>query len=401
MRILIVDKDSATVNFLQFELKKAGFEVSAASGGKEGMILAWRDRPHAIIIDPTFTDMPVAEFVQKLRGDARTSNRILIAFSSLRDPQEIQHTIELGFNQYYTKEGDALPMLLKSLSELSERKVEDQHVTDRPSRPRADMKTKEGRLVVFLSAKGGTGTSSMCANIAASLAQIDKGASIAVVDLVLPMGSIASLVGYEGPLNVVEATRMTISEATPAYFQDAMPKIGAWGFQLLAGSPDPGEANDLDPSRIPVILNSIRQSFDYLFVDIGRSLSRITLPIILVADQVLLVMSTDKAAIDLTLKTIKYLESKGLEREQLYPLINRAVGLEGLSKSETEKTIGMTIPGSFPFIGGNFALANNQHVPIFQKFPGEMEAIAMREMTVEVQTKLKKRVTQPISVSRS
>lgn len=401
MRVLIVDKDTATVNYLVFELKKAGYEVSSAAGGKDGLINAWRDRPHAIILDPTFNDMPVAEFVKKIRGDARTSNRTLIAFSSLRDPQEIQHTIELGFNQYYTKEGDALPMLLKSLAELSERKVEDPHVTDRPSRPRPNLNAKEGRLAVFLSAKGGTGTSSMCANIAAMIGEIEKDATIAVVDLVLPMGSIASLVGYDGPLNVVEATRMTISEATPEYFMKSMPKFGPWHFQLLAGSPDPEEANLLDPARIPVILNTLKQSVDYLFVDIGRALSRITLPIILVADQLLLVMSVDQSTVDLTLKAIKYLEGKGLEREQLYPLINRAVGLEGLSKSQVELAMGMSVPGSFPFIGGNFSLANNQHLPLYQKFPGEMAAIAMREISVEVLAKLKKRTTRPIALSRN
>ncbi|MBI3159379.1 MAG: response regulator [Chloroflexi bacterium] len=398
-RVLIVDKDPATVNYLLYELKKAGFEPKSAGGGKEGLIVAWRDRPHVIILDPAFTDMPVAEFIQKIRGDNRTANRPLVAFSSLRDPEEIQRAIDLGFNSYFAKEGDALPLLLKTLNEYGSQGVSDHSFAGRAVKPAAP--EKEGRLVVFLSAKGGTGTSSLCANMAAALGEMEPDAAIVVVDLVLPLGSIAPVVGYDGPLNIVEAARMTLAEATAEYYQDALPTTGLWHFRLLAGCPDPEEANELDVTRVPVILNTLKRSFDYVFVDLGRSLSRISLPIILAADQVAVILSVDQATVELTQKVIKYLESKGLERDQLFPLINRAVGQEGLTRTQIEGVLGLTIPASFPFIGGNFALANNQHVPIYHKFPGEVAAISLRETTAEMLKQLQKRTTGPMAVSRA
>jgi MinD-like ATPase involved in chromosome partitioning or flagellar assembly/CheY-like chemotaxis protein len=397
-RVLVVDRDPATVNYLTYELKKAGFEAKSAGGGKEGLIVAWRDRPHIIVLDPVFTDMPVAEFIQKIRGDNRTANRPLVAFSSLRDPDQIQRAIDLGFNSYFAKEGDALPLLLKTLNEYGTQGVKEHHFSGPTVKPAVP--EKEGRLVVFLSAKGGTGTSSLCANMAAMLGEMQQEAETVVVDLVLPLGSIAPVVGYDGPLNIVEAARMTLAEATEEYYRDALPTTGLWHFRLLAGCPDPEEANELDVARVPVILNTLKRSFDYVFVDLGRSLSRISLPIILAANQVVVILSVDQATVELTRKVMRYLEGKGLDREQLFPLINRAVGLEGLTRVQIEAELGLSIPGSFPFISGNFALANNLHVPIYSKFPGEVAAISMREITTEVVKQLEKRSTGPIPVSR-
>ncbi len=398
-RVLIIDKDAATVNYLKYELKKAGMEVFSAGGGKEGLIAAWRDRPHAIVLDPTFSDMSVRDFVAKLRADGRTAGKPVIAFSSLRDPEEIQQIIEIGFNNYFAKEGDALPLLLAALQE-AEKKGPTEPTVYRSAKE-ANRNQKEAKLVVFLSAKGGTGTSSLCANIAASLGEREPEAKIAVVDMVLPLGSLASIAGYEGPLNIVEATRMTMAEATPAYFQESLPAFKLWNFQLLAGCPDPEEANELDIARVPVILNTLRGVFDYVFVDLGRSLSRIALPIILVADQLALVMSVDPGTVELTRRVISFLEGKGMEREQLFLIINRAVGLEGMTKQAIEKALGLDIPGSYPFTEANFSLANNQHVPMHHKFPGEVAAIAMRELAELMHKNLKKRTTQPIKVSRS
>lgn len=394
-RVLIIDPDSATTNYLKFELKKEGFEVFIASGGKEGLIAAWRDRPHVIVIDPVFKDIPPREFISKVRSDSRTANRPLVAFSSLRDPEEIQQAIEYGFNNYFAKEGDALPLLVEALRSGAAGASGGGRVQRRAA------PTKEAKLGVFLSAKGGTGTSSLCGNLAASLAQLEPEAQIAVVDMVLPLGSLAALVGYEGPLNIVEATRMTTSEATPEYFKEALPSFGLWNFQLLAGCPDPEEANDLDVTRVPVLLNTLRGVFDYVFVDIGRSLSRIALPIILVADQLALVMSVDPATVELTRKVIAFLERKGLDREQLFPILNRAVGLEGLTKSQIETALDISIPGSYPFIGPNFSLANNQHVPIYEKYSGEVAAISMRELAEPLLVNLKKRTTEPIRLHRA
>ena len=72
--------------------------------------------------------------------------------------------------------------------------------------------------MVFLSAKGGTGTSSLCANIAMCLGSEKIDTRVAVMDLVLPIGSIADIVGYADQMNLVISGKRRPITTNAAYF---------------------------------------------------------------------------------------------------------------------------------------------------------------------------------------
>jgi len=65
---------------------------------------------------------------------------------------------------------------------------------------------------------------------------------------------------------------------------------------------------------------------------IGRSLSRISLPLIQKADLIILVVSTDQSTVKLTKTVWDYLQSQGVDNQKIYAILNRAVRLEGLTK---------------------------------------------------------------------
>ena len=389
-RIVIIDQDQASTKFLGYELSKAGYQVFTANDVKEGMILAYQNRPHVIILDPNLPDISPEEFLNKLKKDRRVARSKVIAFSSLTNPEDIQAAIEMGFDHYLAKEGDALPALLQSVKEnikgFQTKLPTTEETTAEPAPVQGD-----GKTIVFLSAKGGTGTSSICANLAHMFNEREEH-KIVVVDLVLPIGSIASIVGYTGELNIVEAAAMTSSEASLDYLRDSLPRPENWNFQLLAGSPNPAQANELDISRIPILFDTLKRAFDYVFIDFGRSLSRISMPIIQSADQIVLILSLDEATATLTNSVWDYLKSNGVRREQVYPFINRAVGLEGFSKSEVEEKLGLVIPNAIPFMGRNFTLANNQHQPILNKFPDDAATIAIRQAVQQVKQRADKAI---------
>ncbi len=56
-KILIIDSDAASRNFIGAALQKEKFQIWQATSGKEGLIFAWRDRPDLIIVDPTLPDL--------------------------------------------------------------------------------------------------------------------------------------------------------------------------------------------------------------------------------------------------------------------------------------------------------------------------------------------------------
>lgn len=369
-KILIVDSDVASQNFIARNLLEQKYEVLKAGSGKEGLIFAWRDHPDLLIVDPILSDLRGEEVVTRLRQDGRTANLPLIALSSDQSIARIKSCLDAGFNDYIVKSGQAISTLNETIGRLL---------------GYTTAAAKEGGLlIVFLSAKGGTGTSSLCANIAMTVGQNQPQARVVVVDMVLPIGSIAPIVGFDGDQNLVTLSDVMPGEMTGELFNERLSELPDWKFHLLAGSPDPESSNHLNVGRVGDIINTLRANYDYIFVDLGRSLSKFSLALIQNCDLIALIVSTDLSTVTLTKTTWEYLKNKGVEATSVYTILNRAVGLEGLSKPEAEKVLGIEIKTAMPYLGGNFALANNQHQPYSLKFSNDTAAIVFKQIAQEM-----------------
>jgi len=362
--VLIIDADSASRNFLDLTLRKNGYTVLTAPLGREGLITAWKDLPDIILIDPSLPDISGMDLITKLRQDQRTATQPCIALCGQDKQAEVAEYLLAGFNETLIKSNRTIQDLLVLIPRLFQEE----------SKAR-----RNGTLLVFLSAKGGTGTSSLCANIAMCTGAIDSQARVVVVDMVLPIGSIANIVGYNGQVNITSLAARPPESLTPVYFKSELPNFPAWKFSLVAGSPDPECAGNLVVSCIPKIISTLQEIYDYVFIDLGRSLSRISMPIIKKADLVALIVSTDLSSVTLTRIVRDYLQIQGLDNRHLYLILNRAVGLEGITKAEAEKAIGLEIQMTMPYMGGNFTLANNHHEPVANRFPSDSATLMLEQ----------------------
>jgi Flp pilus assembly CpaE family ATPase len=370
--VLIVDSNPETRVPLTMALVHEQYRVTAAASGQDGLLLAWRDHPTVIFINMNLPEGAI-ETIHNLRTDKRTEETPCIGYS--RAPTEQQR---VGF---LAAGGTAFTMV--PAAELNDVRALIQQVLGVKEEASAG-EEKSACSIVFLSAKGGTGTSSLCANIANGIARTRAGQSLVVADLVLPIGSIAPIVGYPGNVNLASVATLPPDRVTVDYLQTNLPLINAWNFHLLAGSPDPQHANELKVDRAIDLMRILKGSFDLVLVDLGRALSRISLPIIQDACVVVLVVGTDVSSVGLTKTVWDYLKTQGVEDRRVFAVLNRAVGLEGLTKAEAESIIGLPIQATFPYMGGNFALANNRHEPILTKFPTDTAAFMLQQVCAQI-----------------
>lgn len=378
--ILFIDPDAATRAFIANVLRQQQYTVIQVGSAKEGLIAAWRDRPDLIVIEPLTDDIPCPELVEKLRQDRRTAETPLLAFTADNSPARRKACIEAGFTDLIIKSPEAVTSLVASIQQTLGSQ-EPSEVEDEPVVPAG---SRRGRSIFFISAKGGVGTSSLCANLAMNIANYEPEARVAVMDLVLPIGSIAPIVGYTGEENIVSMVNME-SEEVDAFMNAEPPiEIRNWLFHLVAGSPDPESAAQLRVERINGLLQQLKAGFDFVVVDAGRSLSRFSLPLLKQADLLVLVVSTDLSSVTLTKTLLEYLRSKGVKDHSIFTVLNRAVGLEGLSRADAEKELGIEIKTSFPYLV-HFTLANNQHQPFSVKFQTEATAsLAFRDVAERI-----------------
>lgn len=379
LTVLVIDADQRSLNFLSALLVQQGHIVQAASQGKEGYILALRDHPDVVVFDPAMRDISAVEFLRKLRADRRTASSLCVALTTTSDSAQMSELLTAGCNEYLVKSQETIEKLVALIAGL--------HPQVQETQPMPGLKKKNsqgGLLAVFLSAKGGTGTSSMCANVAQNIAVNQTSMDVAVLDMVMPIGSIGSITGYVGEYNLVTAASHSLQDLNGQYLRQSISPLPNWGFRLLAGAPDPESAYSVDAATIPTLIRAFRQAFDVTFVDLGRSLSRISLPIILEADVLVIITGADLSTVTLTQIMWNHLQLKGLDSQRVYMLMNRAVGLEGLGKSDAERIIGLQIQATVPYMGGNFTLANNQHLPVLQKMPNDTAAMMLDQVSRQI-----------------
>lgn len=381
LKILVIDPDENSRKFLVNILRNKDYIVYEANSGYEGSRLISEVNPDIIACDSAVNDLSAEAIILKVRQEIRNNSIPIVVFANQLDSDEMDRLLNAGANDYFGKSGQSIMGFLNNINNLME------------SANKKQLEISEGALVVFISAKGGTGTSSLCANIGMNLSRLMTRSTISLVDLVLPIGSLALIAGIDEPFNIVEVSKQPPEKITPEYFREKLIKPQDWLFHLLPGSPDPGVASSFIVENTHHIIQVLRKTYDYVLVDLGRSFSRISLPIIQEADVIVLVLSNDTSSVTLTKRTMDYLSTQDIEQSRIYPILNRAVGLEGLSKAEADKILGTEIRMTVPYMMSNLTLANNQNTPIAAKFPTDTTNLVLKQVAIEIsQAAIKNRV---------
>ena len=82
-KILLVDDEADILEFLSYNLKKAGFNVFTAGNGKDAIKLAKQYLPHLIILDVMMPEMDGIETCEEIRKQPALNNTV-VAFLTAR-----------------------------------------------------------------------------------------------------------------------------------------------------------------------------------------------------------------------------------------------------------------------------------------------------------------------------
>lgn len=105
-RLLVIEDDSANLRLMLLLLKTAGYDVSGASNGGEGLEAARSNMPDLILCDGRMPDMNGIDVVRSLRANAATAAIPVIAVTGLARDGEARELLDAGFNGYIAKPFD-------------------------------------------------------------------------------------------------------------------------------------------------------------------------------------------------------------------------------------------------------------------------------------------------------
>src|SRR5207244_238916 len=80
--VLVVDDDPDVARFVEVNLRSAGYDVTVASNGEEGLEKAVELRPDLVLLDVMMPKLDGFEVAQRLRRDPRTSSSSIIMLTA-------------------------------------------------------------------------------------------------------------------------------------------------------------------------------------------------------------------------------------------------------------------------------------------------------------------------------
>lgn len=126
VKILLVDDEPDILEFMEYNLKKEGYQVFTAQNGKEGIQQAIKNHPHLIILDIMMPVMDGIETCRQLR-DMKQFNSTIITFLTARNEDYSQIAgFDVGADDYISK--PIKPRILLSRIKALLRRVADSQI---------------------------------------------------------------------------------------------------------------------------------------------------------------------------------------------------------------------------------------------------------------------------------
>jgi pilus assembly protein CpaE len=230
----------------------------------------------------------------------------------------------------------------------------------------APISRKLGKLVAFVGARGGVGTSTMAVNLAWYLAH-DQTRRVALVDLDLHNG-VCGLMLSLGPSSGLRDALENPSRVDSLFLERTMAVHGDRLFVL--GSQEPLEQELQFPaSAVDRLMEVLREQFHYVIVDVPRSPSAVSRRVLEIADTRVIVVDQTLQAVRDGARLGRLPGLDGGSRRDLI-VVNRKgeAGRRGVTVEEVGGALDQRLSCVVPFQPALFASAGAQGtVPVAQK----------------------------------
>jgi pilus assembly protein CpaE len=123
--------------------------------------------------------------------------------------------------------------------------------------------------------------------------------------------------------------------------------VASEGIDVLP-APDTSEGGAIDPDRLHDALESVRELYDWIVVDLPSIYEKISLLTMSDCDEAFLVSTSELPSLHLTRKAVAYLGGVGFGMERYRVLVNRLAKQENITSDDMAKIFGAPVHATFP-----------------------------------------------------
>jgi pilus assembly protein CpaE len=202
---------------------------------------------------------------------------------------------------------------------------------------------ERGSVVVFTSAKPGSGATTLATQTAFAVAK-SSGRRVLLADLDLMGGAIAFYLKVSHSGSMVEALENT-GRMDAAFWASLTVNCG--GVDVLP-APQAPHPMPVDPARLHEVLEYARRSYDWVIVDLPAVFHHVSLVTLTNSDCAFLVTTAELPSLHLTRRAVNLLTQVGIERSRFHVVVNRVSKRDGIGESDMEKIFACPVHASFP-----------------------------------------------------
>lgn len=337
--------------------------VSSALGSVSALALEIeRGRPDLVVAQtPPLGDSELRQVESALIASPATS---MILLSPERSPEYLIRVMRAG-----VREVVPTPLTNGELTAAYGRQIE--RVLAQRSGGRV------GRVLAFLPAKGGSGSTFLSTNLAYALAA--RGQRVALVDLNLHFGDAALFLSEAKPAQTIADLAREASRLDPTFVESSMMPV-APNLTVLASPDTPEGAMDVTPEAVERIVSILRGRFDFVLLDMGRIIDAAGVRALDQAEAVYITLQLTLPFIHDAKRLLTLLEKLGYARDKLHVVVNRWEKGGEITSADVHRSLGVTVDLEIPNSFAAVAHAINHGIPILKSAPKDAVSKALRKL---------------------
>jgi pilus assembly protein CpaE len=328
IRVLIVDDVAETREnirkLLQFD---AQVEVVGASrNGLEGVELAIETQPDVVLMDINMPDMDGISATEAIRKKVPFTQIVILSVQG--DSNYMRRAMLAGARDFLTKpiDVDELSAAIRRAGKVAWNEKEKLSTTVFAGQGGGTagsgtlLPGDQGQVITVFSPKGGTGKTTLVANLAVAIRQ--QGSGVVAVDGNLQFGDISFFFNEQGRNNVADLAPRA-DELDREVVSEVLIRHEASGVHILAAPMRPEYADNVTGEQFGSVVRYLARMYPYVLVDTGSTLNDLTLAALDAANLVLLVITQDIPAIKNARLFLDLADGLGISREQIVLVMNR------------------------------------------------------------------------------
>jgi pilus assembly protein CpaE len=349
-RILVVDDSAMNLKIVKAALGPAGYDLVMAANGHEALEQAVACDPDLIILDVVMPDLDGYEVCRRLRRTPAFAQRPIMMLTANDSLPERIHGLEAGADDYMSKpfEPAELQARIKALMRRTA-----------PIAPQPLVAS--GKTIALFSLRGGIGVSSLAANLAVGLAQL-WGTPGALVDLAFASGQAAMLLNLPLRRSWSDITEIPLAEIDNEII-DKVLLAHSSGLSVLSPAARPEQSELISGVLVSHVLDRLRSRFGYIVLDMPHDFSETTLAGLDAADQIVLVLAPEIAAVRAAAGALDIFRQLAYPQEKIMLVLNNTIERGGLTRKDIELTLKQPIALTVPYAAEAFVSALNRGVP--------------------------------------